>query len=69
MNLGLFLENKEITDMEAKDIKTLEQAERFVEGCLNDLIEGIATKGETMKQLAEYTGRIIGLTSKLIKKL
>lgn len=44
--------------MEAENINTLDDAERFVEGCLNDLIEGISTKGEIMNQMAKYTGRI-----------
>lgn len=44
--------------MKAEDINTAEDAERFCEGCLNDMEMGIATKAETMKQLAKYTGRL-----------
>jgi hypothetical protein len=45
-------------DMKAEEINTLDDAERFCEGCLNDFELGISTKSETMKELARYTGRL-----------
>lgn len=45
--------------MEAKNIKSVDDAERFIEGCLNDFESGIATKSDAMKHLADYTARII----------
>jgi len=45
--------------MEAKDIKDYRDAQRYVEGCLNDLLDGISTKEETMTYMKEYTLRII----------
>ncbi len=44
--------------MEVENINTLDDAERFVEGCINDLEAGLAWKSETMKQFARYTGRL-----------
>lgn len=49
--------------MEAKNIKTIDEADRFVEGCLNDLIHGLSTKSETMIQMARYTGRMCELAA------
>ena len=45
--------------MELKDIHTLYDAAAYVEGTINDLIEGVATKSETMVHLANYTARIM----------
>lgn len=44
--------------MKAEDINTLEDAERFVEGVINDFESGVCDKTETMKQFAWYTGRL-----------
>jgi len=47
--------------MEAKDIKTVSDMQRYVEGCLNDLAEGISTVDETMEYMKDYTDRVIEL--------
>ena len=44
--------------MKAEEINNIKDAERFVEGCLNDLIECLATKEETMSHFYDYTVRI-----------
>jgi len=44
--------------MKPEQIQTLSDAERYVEGCLNDFEMGISTKAETMKYFAQYTGRL-----------
>ena len=52
--------------MKAKDIKSLEQAESYCEGLLNDFELGISDKSETMKALAEYTIRIAELKAQAL---
>ncbi len=47
--------------MKVEDIKTVDDMERFVEGCLNDMDAGIATKAETIRHLADYTVHIVQL--------
>jgi hypothetical protein len=47
--------------MKAEDIKTIEDAENYVEGCINDFEAGISTKEETLTSLGEYTGRLMEL--------
>jgi len=54
--------------MEAKDIKNYKDMERYIEGCLNDLLEGISTKEETMTYMKEYTLRIIDIVAGIQKK-
>jgi hypothetical protein len=48
--------------MEAKEIKTVQDAQTYLEGVLNDFEAGIATKSETMKYLAEYTAKVFELS-------
>lgn len=47
--------------MKVENIRTLSEANRYVEGCINDLVEGISTKEETMKLLGLYTARLMEL--------
>lgn len=54
--------------MKVEDITTLQDAERFIEGCVNDLSDGLSTKGETMGRLGEYTGRLMELFWENAKK-
>lgn len=54
--------------MHPKDIHTLADAQRHVEGCLNDMEEGIATKAETLSHLFEYTMRVMEIASKATEK-
>ena len=54
--------------MEAKDIKDYKDMQRYVEGCLNDLLEGISTKEETMTYMKEYTLRIIDIVAGIYKQ-
>lgn len=41
--------------MKVEDIKTLNQAQNYVEGCINDLCEGLSTREETLGYLGQYT--------------
>lgn len=50
--------------MEANQIKTAEDAQSFLEGCVNDLENGIMTKAEFMQEMAEYTSKIGSMTRK-----
>lgn len=53
--------------MKAEEIKTIKDAQRFVEGCLNDFESGVSTKEETMLLLlGDYTVVIIELYNKEI---
>lgn len=54
--------------MEAKEIKTQQDAERYVEGVINDFEAGISTKKETVKYLFEYTCRLHDLFFENTKK-
>ena len=45
--------------MKVKNIKTINDAQRYVEGVINDFEGGISTKEETMGYLGEYTARIV----------
>jgi len=45
--------------MKLKDIHTLNDANRYVEGVINDFETGISTQEETMTHLGNYTGRIM----------
>jgi len=47
--------------LKVEDIQTVDDASTFVEGCINDLEAGIATKEETMSHLGKYTGRLMEL--------
>lgn len=47
--------------MKAEDIKNKEDANNFVEGCINDFEAGISTKSETITLLGEYTEALIEL--------
>ena len=55
--------------MKAEQINTLEEAEQFCEGVLNDFETGICNKAETMKQLSLYTGRLNDLFWENSKKV
>jgi hypothetical protein len=48
--------------LEAKYINNLSDMQNYVQGCLNDLAEGISTVDETMKYMQEYTFRVIEIT-------
>jgi len=47
--------------MKAENIMTRQDAQRYVEGVINDFELGISTKGETLGYLGEYTGRLMQL--------
>ena len=49
--------------LEAKNINNATDMINYVEGCLNDLVEGLSTVEETMVYMKEYTHRIIDLAS------
>ena len=44
--------------MKPNEIKSLEQAEYYCEGLVNDLQEGLISKSDAMKDLASYTAVI-----------
>ena len=54
--------------MEAKDIKNYKDMQRYIEGCLNDLMDGISTKEETMTHMKDYTLRIIDIVAGIHKQ-
>ncbi len=54
--------------MNTKDIHTLADAQRYVEGCLNDLEDGISTKAVTLELLFEYTMRVMEIAVKATEK-
>ena len=47
--------------LEVKNINTIDDMQRFVEGCINDFEAGISTKEETLDHLRDYTLRIMEL--------
>ena len=53
--------------MNVKDIKTLDDAQNYVEGCINDYEAGISTKSETLGLLGEYTARLMELWADNVK--
>ena len=44
--------------MKIEDVKTPDDVEKYIEGCLNDFEIGIATKGETTVFLGELVVHI-----------
>ncbi len=50
--------------MHTKDIHTLADAQRHVEGIINDFEGGISTKAETVSYLFDYTVRIMEIAMK-----
>lgn len=52
--------------METKNIKSVDDCERYLEGVLNDFELGISTKGETMSFLIEYTLRVVEIVKEKI---
>lgn len=47
--------------MKVENIETLEEAQRYVEGCVNDYEAGLSTKEELLGYLGKYTGRLMEL--------
>ena len=54
--------------MKTKDIHTLADAHRHVEGIINDFDEGLSTKEETVKYLFYYTIRVMEIAAEATKK-
>jgi len=54
--------------IEIKNMKSVEDCERYLEGCLNDFESGISTKKETMSHLIEYTIRVVEIVKDKIQK-
>ena len=52
------------TEMKAEDLKTPDDIERYIEGCLNDFENGISTKSETTAHLGEMAVQIYKQTLK-----
>ena len=44
--------------MKVERIRTADDVERYIEGCLNDYEEGISTKDETVVNLAELVAHV-----------
>ena len=53
--------------MKVEDIRTLDNAQDYVEGCINDYEAGISTKSETLGLLGEYTARLMELFADNVK--
>ena len=49
--------------LETKDINNASDMQNYVEGCLNDLAEGVSTVDETMSYMKDYTLRVIDIAS------
>ena len=45
--------------MHTRDIHTLADAQRHVEGIINDFDEGISTKEQTIAYMFDYTDRVM----------
>ncbi len=45
--------------MKLENINTIEDAQNYLEGCVNDFDAGISTKEELLGHLGQYTGRIM----------
>lgn len=50
--------------MEPEDIKTMADAQRYVEGCVNDFEGGISTKLELLRFMHEYTVHVMDVASR-----
>lgn len=44
--------------MKVEQIRTADDVERYIEGCLNDFEEGISEKDETVVHLAELVAHV-----------
>lgn len=44
--------------MEVEQIRTADDVERYIEGCLNDYEVGVSTKEETLVYLAELVAHV-----------
>ena len=53
--------------MKLQDVKTLDEAQYYVEGVINDFEGGIITKEETMGLLGEYTAHCMMIWSDNVK--
>lgn len=49
------------TDKKLMQIQTAKDAQRWMDGAINDFESGIATKEETMGKLGDYTARLMQL--------
>jgi hypothetical protein len=47
--------------LKVENINSIEDAQNFVEGCINDLYAGISSREETLGYLGEYTARLMEL--------
>lgn len=54
--------------MKAKEVNSIQDAERFCTGVINDFESGVSTKEETMEQLKEYTWRLHDMFESTIEK-
>lgn len=50
--------------MKVEQIKTADDIERYIEGCLNDFEAGVSGKDETVVYLAELVAHVYKLASK-----
>jgi len=54
--------------MNLADVKTAQQIEQYIEGCVNDLEAGVITNTETVIEIAELVGHVSKLVaSKYLK--
>lgn len=60
--------NTGTTDNKACGIESIESAQNFVEGCINDFINGLSESTEFRAQMGEYTGRLMHMFWENAKK-
>lgn len=55
--------------MKAEEIKTIQQLQRYVEGCINDLSDNLSTKHETVNNIGEGLVQLISVLAIEIQSL
>lgn len=55
--------------LKPENIKSVQQIERFLEGCLNDFENGISTKEETINNLCGLMCRIVDVVTMNVNKI
>lgn len=56
------------TDHKAAGINTIESAQVYVEGCINDFVSGVSDKEEFLENMGTYTIRLMNLFWEQSKK-
>lgn len=56
------------TDNKACGISSIDEAQNFVEGCINDFVNGLSESSEFRAQMGEYTARLMHMFWENAKK-